>query len=91
MEPKDPPSSAPASLEAYRAGRRKDTYIRKSMEKTQALRDLLSEALVVYNTAQRSDQQKLAFALNDVFQCISEEEIASLAQLLRHISSAEGE
>ncbi len=90
MEQKAPPSCTPASLEAYRAGKRKDTYIRKSMDKAAVLRDLLSEALAVYNTAQRSDQQKLAFALNDIFQCISPEEIASLEQLLRNISDVGG-
>ena len=89
MEIKDHSASTPTNLEAYRAGKRKDTYIRKSMDRTMALRDLLTEAIAVYNTAQKSDQQKLAFALNDVFQCVSPEEIASLAQLLRNISDSE--
>lgn len=88
MDQKDQFSSAPASLDAYRAGKRKDTYIRKSMDKTQALRNLLSEAIELYNTTEKSRQQKLAFALNDVLRCVSQEEMASLAQLIRNLRDA---
>ena len=76
-----------ADLAAYRDGKRKERYIRRSMEKTVVLRNLLNEGLVEFNRSCATDQQIIAFALNDVLRSISQEDVDRVRNVLRNVSA----
>jgi hypothetical protein len=76
-----------ANLVAYRDGKRKERYIQRSMEKTGILRNLLHEGLVEFNRSSATDQQIIAFALNDVLRSISQEDVDRVRNVLRNVSA----
>lgn len=81
------PPCGPANLAAYRDGKRKERYIQRSIEKTGVLRNLLHEGLVEFNRSSETDQQIIAFALNDVLRSISPEDLDHLRNVLRNVSA----
>ncbi len=66
----------------------KDNYVRKAAQKAETLRNLLSEALLEFNRGSASERQIIAFALNDVLQYLSSEQIDYLKNLLRNVKTA---
>jgi predicted deacylase len=87
MKSEEKTRCSPANLAAYRDGKRKERYIQRSIEKTGVLRSLLHEGLVEFNRSSVTDQQIIAFALNDVLRSISQEVVDHLRSVLRNVSA----
>jgi len=87
MSNDDPSGPQPSDLNAYRDGKRKEKFVRSAVHKAVTVRDVLTNALVDFNTAAGSERQIIGFALNDVLQHISREEIDSLRTLLKKLET----
>jgi|GEM_PF-1067961 len=87
MSNDDPSGPQLPDLNAYRDGKRKERFVRLAVDKAVTVRDLLTNALAGFNTAAGSERQIIGFALNDVLQHISREEIDSLRTLLKKLAT----
>ena len=77
----------PAVLEEYRCGKRREEYIRKCVEKTAALRDLLTEGLAACNAGSAGRRRVVAFALSDLLRRTATDDMDRFRKILRNISA----
>jgi len=71
------------SLDTRRTILRRESHMRRSIEKAGALRKLLNEGIAAYNRGSRTERQIIAFALYDTLRDISVDDMAYLKVLLQ--------
>jgi len=75
----------PPSLDAYRSSKQQENHIRRAIDKTQVLRDLLGQGLKAVNTGSSPERQIVAFALGDLLAQISRDDLEYFNGLLRRV------
>ncbi len=80
-------NSRTVNLEDYRSDKRREIFIRRSVEKTVRVRDLLNESLRSVNGGTGIERRVVAFALNDLLSKLDEEDLNCFKNLLRKVKS----
>jgi hypothetical protein len=80
-------NSRTVNLEDYRSDKRREIFIRRSVEKTVRVRDLLNESLCSVNGGTGIERRVVAFALNDLLSKLDEEDLNCFKNLLRKVKS----
>jgi ABC-type tungstate transport system permease subunit len=83
----DDTGSPPAELGAYRAEKQRETYIRSSMEKTEALRNLLSEVIAAYNQSSGANRRIIAFGVSDAIRSVTDADMDYLRGILHRTAN----
>jgi hypothetical protein len=81
----------PTELDAYRAEKQKEAYIRSAIEKTESLRNLLNDTLAAFNSSSGPGRQIIAFGVSDALRSVSKAEMDYLREILHRAFDASSE